>query len=285
MSEDHPAYEAPNMTATEVQMRQILMPIHHQIERLEASISNAVAPRPAPHDKLFAALALAQGEIQSAIADKENTHFNFKYADLDACWEACRLPLSKNELAIIQLPQVGENNAVTMVTILGHSSGQSISSTYTMFPDKTTPQGIASCMTYLRRYMLCAMVGISQEDDDANRATADPDEYKRISKTQVDELLVLADNLFKKSADAVVERMLAKVFELTALKDIPEDLFEQAKTLLENQAKREGAAAKPKTDKEKLAEATKAKGKGKGKETPAAGPDVGDGPDNEVPGT
>jgi len=238
MSEDAPEYEVhPPMTC------------HMSQEVLSDLIGAAVAQAhpPAPErDKLFAALAIAQGQIQAAIADKENTHFNFKYADLDACWEACRKPLSDNELAVIQLPEVGENNSVTMVTILGHSSGQSISSTYTMFPDKTTPQGIASCMTYLRRYMLCAMVGISQEDDDANRATADPDEYARISKTQVDEILVLADNLFKKSADAVVERMLAKVFELSSVKDIPADLFDQAKTLLENQAKREKKATKPK---------------------------------------
>jgi hypothetical protein len=252
MSEDHPEYQIEGDEP-------IIDKDDKQIGVLR-HVFQTPAPQPPQRDKLFAALALAQGSIQSAIADKENTHFNFKYADLDACWEACRKPLSENELAVIQLPEVGENNAVTMVTILGHSSGQSIESTYTMFPDKTTPQGIASCMTYLRRYMLCAMVGISQEDDDANRASKDPDEYDRISKTQVDEILVLADNLFKKSADAVVERMLAKVFELTSVKDIPADLFEQAKTLLENQAKREKpagkgkAAAKPKTDKEKLAE-------------------------------
>lgn len=243
MSEDTPRYEVnpPPMTC------------HMSQEVLTEIIAAAVAqahPPPPQLDELFAALSVAQGQIKAAIADKENTHFNFKYADLDACWEACRGPLSENELAVIQLPEVGENNAVTMVTILGHSSGQSISSTYTMYPDKTTPQGIASCMTYLRRYMLCAMVGISQEDDDANMASVDPDEYERISKTEVDELLVLADNLFKKSADQVVERMLAKVFELTSVKDIPSDLFEQAKTLLENQAKREkDAAKKPPADK------------------------------------
>jgi hypothetical protein len=210
------------------------------------------------HDKLFAALAVAQGQITAAVADKQNTHFNFSYADLDACWDACRKPLSDNELSIIQIPSPGEDGTVHMRTILGHSSGQFIDSNYTMLPDKSGPQALGSCMTYLRRYMLCAMVGISQEDDDANMATADPDEYTRISKTQVDDILVLADNLFKKSADAVVERMLAKVFELTSVKDIPADLFEQAKTLLENQSKREKSAAKPKpkdkTDKEKLAE-------------------------------
>ncbi|MCK5713810.1 MAG: ERF family protein, partial [Hyphomicrobiaceae bacterium] len=151
MSEDHPTYEAPNMTATEVLLRQVIAPLHRQMNSLEQSVTNAVAPAPPQLDELFAALAIAQGEIKAAIADKENTHFNFKYADLDACWEACRKPLSDNELAVIQLPEVGESGAVTMVTILGHSSGQSISSTYTMHPDKTTPQGIASCMTYLRR--------------------------------------------------------------------------------------------------------------------------------------
>jgi len=250
MSEEKTEYEVnPPMTC------------HMSQEVLSDLIGAAVAAAHPPEperDKLFAALASAQGEIQSAIADKENTHFNFKYADLDACWDACRAPLSKNELAVIQIPEVAEGGGITMHTILGHSSGQQISSRYTMYPDKTTPQAIASCMTYLRRYTLCAMVGISQEDDDANRATADPDEYERIDKTQVDEILVLADNLFKKSADAVVERMLAKVFELTSVKDIPAELFEQAKTLLENQAKREKDAAKPKpkakTDKEKLAE-------------------------------
>ena len=249
MSEDHPEYKTESEDP-------IINKDGEQVGVLRHVFQTPATPPPPERDMLFAALAKAQGSIQSAIADKENTHFNFKYADLDACWEACREPLSTNDLAVIQLPEVGENSSVTMVTILGHSSGQSISSTYTMFPDKTTPQGIASCMTYLRRYMLCAMVGISQEDDDANMASKDPDEYDRISKTQVDEILVLADNLFKKSADAVVERMLAKVFELTSVKDIPADLFEQAKTLLENQHNREKKAAKPKqkSDKEKLAE-------------------------------
>jgi hypothetical protein len=210
---------------------------------IEAAIERAQPTRP-KLDELFTALAQAQAEISAAVADKENTHFGFKYADLDSCWEACRKPLTDNELSIIQIPSVGESGAVNMETILGHSSGQSISSHYSMHPDKGGPQALGSCMTYLRRYMLCAMVGISQEDDDANMASADPDEYERISKTQVDEILVLAENHFGKSADAVVERMLAKVFELTSVKDIPVDLFDQAKTLLENQSKREKKAAK-----------------------------------------
>jgi len=238
MSEDQATYE--------VKPTQTLVQVGEELFEEAKHLASMIKP---DYDKLFAALAIAQGQIQSAIADKENTHFNFKYADLDACWEACRKPLSENELCIVQIPSVGESGAVTMRTILGHSSGQSISCTYSMHPDKGGPQALGSCMTYLRRYSLCSMVGISQEDDDANAATADPDEYVRISKTQVDEVLVLADKLFGKSADAVVDRMLAKVFQVTTVADIPEALHQEALNLLENQSKREKEQAKKKAEK------------------------------------
>ena len=208
-------------------------------------------PPPVMHDKLFAALAIAQGKIATAVAEKENTHFDFKYADLDACWAACREPLSENELAVIQLPISEDEKIVTLRTILGHSSGQSISTVMSMTPDKPGPQAIGSCMTYLRRYMLCAMVGISQADDDANAASADPDEYERVSKTQVDEILVLANNLFGENEDAVVDRMLNKVFDVTMVADIPANLHQEALNLLTNQHKREQAAAKKKASESK----------------------------------
>lgn len=251
MSEDHPAYETESEDP-------IINKDGEQIGVLRHVFQTPAAPAAPERDKLFGALAIAQGAIAAAEATQTNTHFDYSYANLQNCLDACRKPLADNELAVIQLPTVLEGGIVQVTTILGHSSGQFISQTMTMAPEKGGPQAIGSCITYLRRYMLCAMVGIGQQDDDANLATKDPDEYDRISKVQADEILVLADNLFKKSADAVVERMLAKVFELTSVKDIPADLFEQAKTLLENQSKREKAAAKPKpkakTDKEKLAE-------------------------------
>jgi hypothetical protein len=216
------------------------------IERL---LTNQAAPVP-QHDMLFAALAAAQGEIKAAIADKENTHFNFKYADLDACWNACRAPLSENDLCIVQIPSVGESGAVVMRTILGHSSGQSISSTYSMHPDKGGPQALGSCMTYLRRYTLCAMVGISQEDDDANMATKDPSEYARITKIQMNEILVLANKLFGDREDEVLDRMLQKLFEGIAISDLPADTYDQVVGLLNNQAKREAAQTQKKAEKE-----------------------------------
>lgn len=272
MTEDHPIYELPGDEP-------IIDENDKQIGVLRHVFQHPAAAPPPERNDLFAALAAAQGAISAAEATQENTHFDYKYANLQNCLDACRKPLADNELAVIQLPTVLDGGVVQVRTILGHSSGQSISQVMTMSPEKGGPQAVGSCITYLRRYMLCAMVGIGQQDDDANMATKDPDEYERVSKTQMDEILVLAENLFGKSADAVVERMLAKVFELTSVKDIPKDLHQEAMNLLSNQATREkkstkGAAKKGagKTDKEKLAEAQ-------------AGPDVGDGPDMDGPGT
>jgi len=213
----------------------------------------ALAADPKPkYDKLYAALAKAQGDIQAAEAKseaeirKKDDHavvlYTFKYADLAACLEVIRKPLSENGLALIQIPSI-DGNVVTIRTIIGHESGQSISCIMTMTPDRSGPQAIGTCMSYLRRYSLCAMIGVAQFDDDAKSAEADPDDYERLSPEQIDEILVLADKHFKKGADAKVDRMLDKAFQVTAVADIPANLFDSAINLLNNQAKREKAHA------------------------------------------
>ncbi len=207
-------------------------------------------PGPPQHDKLFAALAKAQGDIAAAEASQTNTHFDYTYANLQNCLDACRKPLSDNELAVIQRPTI-DDGVVHMHTILGHSSGQFIEDTMPMKPEKDGPQAIGSVITYLRRYMLCAIVGIGSQDDDANLASADQDDYERISPEQIDEILVLADKHFKQDADAKVNRMLDKAFQVTAVGDIPESHFDSAINLLNNQAKREKAQAKKPQENEK----------------------------------
>lgn len=232
-----------------------------KIESLEFAICNTQAPPPPAHNDLFAALAIAQGAIVAAEATQENTHFDYKYANLQNCLDACRKPLADNELAVIQLPTVIDGGAVQVQTILGHSSGQSITQTMTMQPEKGGPQAVGSCITYLRRYMLCAMVGIGQQDDDANLATKDPGEYDRITPEQAEAILLAANDLFGDQDDAVIARMLGKVFStsdvpITQVADIPAGQHEAAITLLKNQHGREQAKAnkeKPKPDEKKPA--------------------------------
>jgi ERF superfamily protein len=127
-------------------------------------------PEPQPsRGLLFAALAKAQGVMESAVKDAENPAFKSKYADLESVWNACREPLAANGLAVIQLPAteiIGGKCRVSITTVLGHSSGQEISSIVTVEAADLRPWSIASAATYGRRLGLAPIVGVAPGDDD-----------------------------------------------------------------------------------------------------------------------
>ena len=127
--------------------------------------------------ELATALAKAQGEMTLASEDKVNPHFKSSYASLGSVWDACRLPLSRHGLSIIQNPQV-EGGELFLVTMLLHSSGQWMKSKMPVTNAKNTPQALGSCITYMRRYALSSMVGIAPGDDDDANAAQPVQEYK-----------------------------------------------------------------------------------------------------------
>ena len=118
---------------------------------------------------LFGALAKAQAEIEGAEKGKVNPAFRSKYADLSSVWDACRAPLSKNGLCVIQQPFTRGNHA-GLRTMLAHSSGQWVACVATTTPKDSGPQALGSCLTYLRRYGRSAFVGVCPEDDDGEKA-------------------------------------------------------------------------------------------------------------------
>jgi hypothetical protein len=142
---------------------------------------------------LYAALAKAQGEIVGAKKDSENPFFHSSYADLASVWDACRGPLTKNGLSIIQRPAcrfigepvpyvwiakggeerhgVHQATEVQVLTTLAHSSGACVEGTISCVLADANPQEIGSAITYLRRYALQSIVGIAPEDDDAETTT------------------------------------------------------------------------------------------------------------------
>jgi len=120
--------------------------------------------------KLALALSKAQGEITGALKDSTNPFFKSNYADLGNILAACREPLSKNELAVIQTTEPDAMGVVVISTLV-HSSGQWIRGRLRMTPVKNDPQGIGSTLTYARRYSYAAIVGVAQVDDDGNTAS------------------------------------------------------------------------------------------------------------------
>lgn len=114
--------------------------------------------------KLAEALAKAQGEIKPAAFDAVNPHFKSKYATLSAIMEACKEPLSKNGIAIIQGTTADEGR-VSVETMLIHTSGEWIRGQLSMKAERDTAQGYGAVITYGRRYSLASMVGIVADED------------------------------------------------------------------------------------------------------------------------
>jgi hypothetical protein len=134
-------------------------------------------------NELATALAKCQSEIQPALKDSNNPFFKSKYADLNAVWTVCREPLSRHGLCVIQTIDKGTEGEPILITTLAHVSGQWIKSCAPIpikeeigkiDPNKKAykndPQALGSSITYMRRYCLSAIVGISTEDDDGEAA-------------------------------------------------------------------------------------------------------------------
>lgn len=130
-------------------------------------------------NELALALAKAQAEIADPKKSSENPFFNSKYADLATVLAAIRGPFSKNGLSISQAPGESKDGMISVTTLIMHSSGQWLASTMSIpIGGKKDAQAAGSSITYARRYMLAAMAGIAQEDDDANLASGNDDKPK-----------------------------------------------------------------------------------------------------------
>ncbi len=123
-----------------------------------------------------AALAAAQAVIEGAEKGAVNPAFKSKYATLASVWEACRKALTDNKIAVVQAPYNGEGGDIGVTTMLIHSSGQWMRARLSVKPAKFDAQGAGSVITYLRRYLLSAMVGVAPEDDDGNAAVGRPND-------------------------------------------------------------------------------------------------------------
>lgn len=123
--------------------------------------------------ELFAALALAQGEIENAEKNTQNEHLKKSYADLGEVLSRIREVFPKNGLVLIQSPSFDGVN-VTVVSVIAHTSGAHITSTLTAEIPMKNIQGVGAAITYLRRYSASSLSGISQEDADGDLITSLP---------------------------------------------------------------------------------------------------------------
>lgn len=121
-------------------------------------------------DELAAALSKAQGEMKAPKKDrtaevptKAGGKYSYSYADLASTIETNRAVLAKHGLAVTQLINPAEGK-LELQTVLVHSSGQFLRSRIPL-SDSGTTQQLGGEITYLRRYALCAILGIAADED------------------------------------------------------------------------------------------------------------------------
>lgn len=138
-------------------------------------------------NELALSLSKAQKNIKNppknktvSVTTRTGGRYEFAYADLTSIIDAAKEPLSSNGLSYVQyVEEAGDK--FHLVTQLLHSSGQWLSGTYPLLivreKDRDgndlppSSQQFGSALTFMKRYALAAMLGISADsDDDANAA-------------------------------------------------------------------------------------------------------------------
>lgn len=133
-----------------------------------------IIDRSAELDQLATALSAAQSVMEGAEKRKQNPAFRSTYADLASVWDAARVALTSNGLAVSQHPGRDAEGTVTVTTVLMHRSGQHLTSICGAVPRDQSAAAVGSVVTYLRRYALASAVGVSPEDDDGQAAGVPP---------------------------------------------------------------------------------------------------------------
>lgn len=130
-----------------------------------------------PGGRLALALAGFQADLpkiakaQSAtVPTKAGGSYSYSYADLSDVSERVLPLLAKQGLAFTALPTISGNLFVLRYQLL-HDSGEALGGEYPLGDPKASAQAIGSAITYARRYCLCAVTGVSPDDDDDAAAT------------------------------------------------------------------------------------------------------------------
>lgn len=111
--------------------------------------------------KLNEALAKAKQEFKPSVPCNGKGHFNNKFATLADMMERATPALSKYGLTVSQYP-----SRTKLVTELSHMSGEWKASIFEYPPHKNEVWGVASMVTYAKRYCYGAIIGLAGNDEE-----------------------------------------------------------------------------------------------------------------------
>lgn len=168
-------------------------------------------------------------ENAPAIARTRTGH-NIKYAGLSESIEAIQPLLSQFGLSH-QWKTRQDGNLITVECTVTHRMGHSESTSLSSAPDtsgsKNAIQAIGSTVSYLERYTLYAILGLSSREMDDNGAGSGGRQVAKISEEQEANLIGLIDEV------KANKKGFCSYFKITELADLPAEKYAAAVHMLE----------------------------------------------------
>lgn len=131
------------------------------------------------------ALAKFQSEVKQPLKDADNPFFKSKYVPLESVVESITDIAPNHGLSFVQWALNDENGRVGVATMVMHETGEFIEfDPVFMNAEKNTPQGAGSLITYLKRYSLSAVFGITSDQDDDGNESSGNNQQKQSFQTQ-----------------------------------------------------------------------------------------------------
>lgn len=165
-------------------------------------------------DKLFKGMNTFRSQLKQPAKDAKNPFFKSNYVTLEGVQNAIDAAIKNTGLAYTQIVKNDGNGNVGVETIITHESGQYLTTgILALRPEKATPQGYGSTITYAKRYQLASAFGVSSDvDDDGNVGSGNfktptkgnyqqsyPQLRQQVQQKQTDPEILEYNNLFNKA--------------------------------------------------------------------------------------
>lgn len=196
------------------------------------------------------ALVAAWGSIETpkhntnvTVKTKTGGSYEFSYTDLEGIFDALKAVYKENGIAVLQTPKTFFQDGslvLSVETMLLHETGEWVKSEPLSVLASNNMQDLGGQITYMKRYSLSAISGISTEkDDDANGVSGNQVEYKnqpnKRSEAQVKRLFAIASS--KKISAADVKKAIMQDYNKTQAEDLTKEEYDELCNRLESAGK------------------------------------------------
>ena len=160
----------------------------------------------------------AKKEFTSISKDQKNPHFKSAYYDINDLHKMADPVLHSHGLMIMN--PINEGKITTQIVDI--ETGEMITSSFTI-EYNANPQKVGSEITYYRRYLLSALLGLQADDDDGNKASTKKPQPKELPKVDF-EKAVEAIKSGKTTVVDVLKKRTCTLEEIAGLKEVEESI-------------------------------------------------------------